>query len=85
MKRKRLPAHGTITRYYNHKCRCTKCKKAGREHMRELRAKLRASTPASKIPHGTVNGYENYGCRCRKCVKAKSTARRSQYLAKKSA
>lgn len=82
MKRKRLPAHGTVTRYTNHKCRCRKCRAAGTAYMRELRARMK-QTPEKKIPHGTANGYENYGCRCRKCVKAKSLARHAQYIASK--
>lgn len=84
MKSKKMPAHGTVTRYYNYKCRCKKCRAAGTTYMRELRAKMK-TTPEKKIPHGTVNGYENYGCRCRKCVKAKSAARRAQYAASKQA
>ena len=67
--RHRLARHGTTTRYYTLKCRCDKCRKAGREYMRQLRAKLRA-TPQEEIPHGTTTGYQNYGCRCDKCVRA---------------
>lgn len=75
--KRRIAKHGTTTRYYNYKCRCTRCKKAAREYARTLRERLR-QTPTAEIPHGTVNGYQNYGCRCEKCSRAqlKSKGRR---------
>lgn len=79
---KRIAAkHGTTTRYYTYKCRCTKCRKAAREYMRTLRAQLKAA-PGSEIPHG-ASGYENYGCRCEICIRGKKRSRRKQYLAAK--
>jgi thymidine kinase len=72
--KRRVAKHGTTTRYYTLKCRCSKCRKAAREYMRDLRAKLRA--PEAKIPHGTVNGYENYSCRCERCTKAKMKSKK---------
>lgn len=75
--KKRMAKHGTVTRYYTLKCRCDKCRKAAREYMRDLRAKLRAA-PREEVPHGTVTGYQSYGCRCDRCVRAqlKSKGRR---------
>jgi hypothetical protein len=75
--RRRLAPHGTVTRYSVHRCRCTKCRKAQREYMRALRAKLRSPEMEAEIPHGTVNGYENYGCRCERCTKAKMKSKRA--------
>ena len=78
---KRAAKHGTTTRYYTYRCRCTKCRKAAREYMQTLRAKMR-QTPEGEIPHG-ASGYENYGCRCEICIKAKQKSRRKAYLAAK--
>jgi hypothetical protein len=76
--KRRVAPHGTTTRYYTYKCRCTRCRKAAREYMQTLRARLRnPETVARKIPHGTVNGYENYGCRCERCTKAKMKSKRA--------
>lgn len=74
--KRRMAKHGTVTRYYTWRCRCEKCRKAAREYMRTLRAKLRTGNEA-EIPHGTVNGYVNYGCRCELCTKAKVKSKRA--------
>lgn len=81
--KRRMAKHGTLTRYYTLKCRCDRCRKAARDYMRDLRAKLKA-LPFDEKPHGTVAGYQNYGCRCEKCVRAqlKSKGRRIPRRAK---
>lgn len=76
---RRLAKHGTATRYYTNKCRCTKCRKYAREYMRGLRIAMRA-VPKSEIPHG-LNGYENYACRCEICTKAKAKSRNRKQTA----
>jgi hypothetical protein len=73
--KRRVAKHGTTTRYYTYRCRCSKCRTAAREYMRELRTKLRSDE--SGIPHGTINGYENYGCRCDRCSRAKVKSKRA--------
>lgn len=76
--RRRVAKHGTTTRYYTYKCRCSKCRKAAREYMRELRVRLRdQAVTEGKIPHGTVNGYENYGCRCERCTRTKMKSKQA--------
>lgn len=77
--KRRIAKHGTLARYTNHSCRCTRCKKVAREYMKELRVKLRA-TPANEIPHG-LGGYTNYGCRCSICTKAKAKSRAAKVTA----
>lgn len=47
---KKLPAHGTRTRYVNEKCRCPKCKKANRDYHAKLQG--RKTKKAAKVPKG---------------------------------
>ena len=54
--------HGTVTAYQYRGCRCSQCRDAIREYLKDWRA--RTSSP---IPHGTVNGYTNRRCRCDDC------------------
>ena len=37
--REKLPAHGTISEYKSHKCRCDLCKEAQKQHQRQWRLK----------------------------------------------
>lgn len=59
--------HGTLTGYRTYLCRCDKCRKAHREHVRQWRESKRGTEPPR---HGTMNGYTNYGCRCEECCEA---------------
>jgi hypothetical protein len=65
-------AHGTYSKYTNHKCRCDDCRKAWTEYTRQRRRKRWASTTANGLPSSVEHGawaYFNWGCRCNVCRK----------------
>jgi hypothetical protein len=64
-----MTAHGTVSSYNNHACRCPHCRKAARDYNRERRTRL-SQAPGKQIPHGTRNGYITYSCRCDRCRQA---------------
>ena len=64
--------HGTVNAYTYHGCRCSLCRDALAEYMKEWRA--RTSRP---IPHGTVNGYTKRACRCADCCAAHTECHRA--------
>lgn len=68
-KSKRLPAHGTYTRYKYHHCPCKRCKAAVAKYVADYRAKNKKSKDLSNLTHGLRSSYNN-GCRCDLCAEA---------------
>jgi hypothetical protein len=66
-----MPEHGTLGRYTNHGCRCSRCKEAMRLQMVTYRAR-----PISEkhLTHGTESSYYA-GCRCFSCTLARAERR----------
>lgn len=65
------PAHGTMARYKNHRCRCPKCKEAARVNHQQM-------VERGPKRHGTPSAYSNYGCRCRRCKTAWTRSQRQK-------
>lgn len=70
---RRLPDHGTVTRYRNYKCRCLMCRAAHREATARNRADRLAS---GRLSHGTRSAYDA-GCRCVDCTRVHKEAHRA--------
>ena len=63
--------HGTPNGYFNYRCRCSRCKTAGREYqLPRTKDRWARGLPEGDSRHGTYNGYLNYGCRCGFCKEA---------------
>jgi hypothetical protein len=78
IRRRGKPPHGTISRYVKHRCRCSRCRRAAREH--RLARYQRGPTV-----HGTASSYKNYGCRCPECVEANRVHERNRRAQKRQA
>lgn len=62
-----MVAHGTLSRYNNHGCRCEPCMDAMRTYRAEYAARKAAGAPTRRYRlHGTLDTYDD-GCRCRRC------------------
>ena len=62
--------HGTITGYFNRKCRCDLCRIAATTYSRNKRQENLEKLDYSTIVHGTKHSYAQLGCRCQDCLKA---------------
>ena len=85
---RRIPNHGTVSRYSNNACRCDECRKAWSDHIREYNhrtgrrkpreqylAELRAAIVVPE--HGTAVRYNKpHSCRCDECRAASSAQKR---------
>lgn len=64
-----MTAHGRLSTYRRHHCRCDACRDAARAAWRAFRARKAAGPglPPGDSRHGTLNGYTNWLCRCDTC------------------
>lgn len=67
-------AHGTISTYTNHNCRCKPCRAEARRVANEYRERLRAEGIPEDVAHGTKKAYVIYKCRCTPCTAWKMAA-----------
>ncbi|WP_412747312.1 very short patch repair endonuclease [Krasilnikovia sp. MM14-A1004] len=58
------PAHGTLSTYSNHGCRCADCRRANAQYQQQLLARYRQH--GGRGEHGTDYRYRT-GCRCDRC------------------
>jgi hypothetical protein len=78
------PAHGTLSRYSNRRCRCDRCGAANARYQ-WAQAQARRGQVPDHVAHGTGNAYTNYGCRCDDCRAAQSERMRAYKQARKQA
>ena len=66
------PAHGTVSRYRYHKCRCDDCRRANRLQKRRERHNGEDGPEhgMKTAQHGTRSKYVSGGCRCGLCKEA---------------
>lgn len=66
-------AHGTATKYSNHKCRCNECKAAWAAYVLQRRRQRARYVVTEGLPSSVAHGaaaYVNWGCRCDICLAA---------------
>ncbi|WP_037164973.1 hypothetical protein [Rhodococcoides fascians] len=78
-------AHGSISTYTNHACRCDECKAENARVQAEFRSAQRAKRIVidgdffhPEANHGTSTAYNAYGCRCRVCRAGHATVKRER-------